>query len=124
MKKLNGIPQILQGKNPSNGVNQLHMVFADSQEAFEFSSNNKKQIKQWIDEVYKVLGVEEDKARNATGSFFTKLKSGIGSIKNIFTEEKCAVNITTKCIGCMAPITGKKGDVAKCKYCDTKQTLN
>lgn len=29
----------------------------------------------------------------------------------------------TRCIGCKAPITGKKGAVAICKYCDTEQTL-
>lgn len=123
LKKMDGIPQILQGKNPRNGASELHIVFNDSQEAFEFQSNSKKQIKQWIDEVYKVFGVEEEIAKKATGSFFNKLKSGINSVKSIFTEEKHTVNITTKCIGCMAPLTGKKGELVKCKYCDTKQTL-
>ncbi len=123
LKKMDGIPQILQGKNPRNGASELHIVFNDSQEAFEFQSNNKRQIKQWIDEVYKVFGVEEEIAKKATGSFFNKLKSGIDSVKSIFTEEKHTVNITTKCIGCMAPLTGKEGELVKCKYCDTKQTL-
>ena len=124
LKKLNGVPQIRMGKNPRNAAPQLQMIFVGSQEIFEFRDKGKKQINQWIEEVNKALGAGNDLSNNEQKeSFFGKIKGGIKSIKNIFTSNAESINITIKCIGCMAPITGEKGEIAKCKYCDTKQTL-
>lgn len=32
-------------------------------------------------------------------------------------------NVTRKCVGCHAILSGLEGDVVVCEYCDTKQTL-
>mgnify|MGYP003192449862 CR=1 FL=1 len=50
------------------------------------------------------------------------VKSVLGTI-GINVKSKKAENITSKCIGCMAPLSGEHGQTVRCKYCDTEQTL-
>lgn len=33
-------------------------------------------------------------------------------------------SVTTKCVGCHAPLTGVAGSTCTCPYCDTTQTIN
>lgn len=70
--------------------------------------------------------------KNAFSGVKTKDALGGVKIKKVGTAENIAVktrsdktteNITIKCMGCMAPISGYKGQRLHCKYCDTEQTL-
>ncbi|MCC8140802.1 MAG: hypothetical protein LIO67_10995 [Lachnospiraceae bacterium] len=47
-------------------------------------------------------------------------EEAVASTNKVSSESE---NVTKKCIGCMAPLSGKKGDYIICKYCDTEQTL-
>ena len=38
-------------------------------------------------------------------------------------SERSTENITIKCMGCMAPVSGLKGQRVHCSYCGTEQTL-
>ena len=80
-----------------------------------------------------IVGNLFDLANGLSGA----LASGAGAAKNkldsinesIMESRKEALmpkepaKVTTKCIGCMAPLSGYQGQFVCCKYCDTEQTL-
>lgn len=45
-----------------------------------------------------------------------------GRAKNHAPKKKSPL-VTRRCIGCQAPLTGRKGEVVTCEYCDTRQVL-
>ncbi len=98
----------------------------------------KQNIQKWCDAITcAALGTpsltEPIPRTSAPSSMQGFVQGAIGSIahatgisENSHTTQAAfaaANNVTRKCIGCMAPITGVQGSKAQCKYCDTEQTL-
>ena len=133
----NGQPQALLSK--TNGYPQLELIFQNGQIAFSFMLLGKREVLRWIDAITKVINGETvDTNRNLSaaipgtefvaetvkdtlGKFSGALGiSGIGSKIGLTPSDE---KTTIRCISCRAPLTGTKGQVVKCQYCDTKQTL-
>ena len=43
--------------------------------------------------------------------------------KTMDSQENTEEQVTVKCIGCRAPISGRSGMTILCRYCDSTQTL-
>ena len=105
----------------------LQVLFKNSTEKFRFSGEfyerlKKKQVaEQWAGEISKLL-TGHSAPQSTPSSFFAGAKNALGAI-GIKMGSKAPENVTVKCMGCMAPISGQKGQTIKCKYCDTDQTL-
>ncbi len=142
----NDKPQVKMGKL-SNGTPTLDVYFKNGGcEKFSFSLNGRRIINNWINEIYKLFGVEEsenDFNKGYDPNSFVGAIMGVGDqVKDVGSEvlgalgfnpakKKTQANIGTngpekiskKCVSCSAPLVGYKGKIVKCKYCDTEQTL-
>ena len=105
----------------------LQILFRDNIEKFVFardffeSLKFKKEADKWVKELNVLLTGKQpeiDAGKTIMGSVKNVLDT-IG-VTSVIKEQQ---NITKKCIGCKAPLNGKKGDTVSCPYCDTKQTL-
>lgn len=54
------------------------------------------------------------------GEMVHSFKNKLNEEGNNYIEPE---KVSSKCSGCGAPITGTKGNVVKCKYCDTRNVL-
>ncbi len=131
---VNGKGQVMLGDD--NGQPILQVFMENQRVAFRFEgsvfkSKLKKEIEDWITQINQVIGTIP----------LEPSKSGTGTVKGIYPSQKNTpdnVNtlkskanltarpdeiITCKCIGCRAPIEGKRGQEVRCKYCGTTQTL-
>lgn len=149
IKMYNGKPQAIQGKL-SNGVPALEVYFMNGMESFNFQTMNKRNIQRWIDEITKVIcGLSDDMSNldnsndndydsdtlvgafKEVGDQFKEVGSelmGAFGIKMPKINTKSSSNnasekVSKKCTSCSAPLIGVRGQVIKCKYCDTNQTL-
>ena len=152
IKKYNGKPQVMMGKL-SNGTPSLDIYFMNgSSESFNFQSGNKKNINKWIDAINNIVGGGSDSnnlsmdddsydddddsdtlvgAFKEVGSEFKEVGVEFlgalgfkpGKKKSPNSSVAGSETVSKKCSSCSAPLIGKKGQVIKCKYCDTKQTL-
>jgi hypothetical protein len=143
IKKYNGKPSVIMGKL-LNGTPDLEVYFINGEvETFNFQSGNKKKINQWIEAITKIVGggsveqsdFSDDDSNTLVGAF----KEVSDQFKDVGTEflgalgfkpgkKKAQVQqeltrVSKKCISCSAPLVGNKGEVVRCKYCDTEQTL-
>ena len=105
----------------------LQILFKNGEEQFSFNfdffekSKKKAEADKWVEQINILL----------TGASAQNIiePSIIGGLKNILkavgikTTEKEIEKATKKCMGCMAPISGIKGQTIFCRYCDTKQIL-
>ncbi len=129
LKKVNGKPQILSGVNGKDGSLQLQLFFYDCQESFEFSSKAKKEIGKWIRSINSVIeGFEVENEENhaipGVAKVAKTIRDTITTFTGVLTEKsKNKKMITSKCNGCMAQLSGIKGEVVKCNHCDNKQKL-
>lgn len=105
----------------------LQVLMKNSTEKFKFWGEfyerikKKQEAERWVEQISLLLtGVHAQKSADTT--LVGGIKNVLGSI-GINVKEKTPEYVTTKCIGCMAPITGQKGQTVRCKYCDTEQTL-
>ena len=151
INRYNGNPQVLMGKL-SNGTACMDVYFMSGTESFNFQSGNKKKIKEWIDAITKAVSgnatqkgndfsddddSEYDEEDTLVGAFkevgdefkevgkefLDVLGIKTGKKKNKGAVSEGPVKISKKCMSCSAPLTGNKGQVVKCRYCDTEQTL-
>ncbi len=142
IKMYNGKPQAMVNKL-SNGMPRLEVYFINGKvESFGFQSFGEGKIRQWIDAIGKLIGGEtvEQASNYSSGSSVEHLKEagrqvkkfgtdvlgalglGSGSQKN-GTESHGPERVSKKCASCSAPLVGNKGQVVRCKYCDTEQIL-
>lgn len=125
VKMYNGNPQVHLGK-ASNGIPNLEIYTINGQEKFSFNNKlfAKREISKWINEITKAItGHAPDKSFTAIPEteFVADTLKGI---VDIFTDSLgLKKTISTKCISCKAPITGKQDEIVRCTYCDTQQTL-
>jgi hypothetical protein len=136
LKVINGEAQAFVGKG-SAGMPNLQVYFINGQEAFQFQNSNKREMAKWVNEISKVLtghdstrgSVTSQSAIPGTEYLAETLKDTVGVFKNVLgiTSKKVAdavpEKVTKKCIGCMASLTGTKGQSVLCRYCDTVQIL-
>lgn len=66
-----------------------------------------------------VLGDLLEETKGTFGALF----GGTGQPRKKAELPKRPMTVTKRCVGCHAPIVGRKGTVVTCSYCDTKQTL-
>ncbi|MGG3562747.1 hypothetical protein ABES03_14225 [Neobacillus rhizosphaerae] len=134
VKIINGEAQASMGKS-TNGIPNLQIYFTNGQLSFKFQSSAKKEIVKYVNGISKVLiGRESNLVANqfaipGAEIVAETLKDTIGVFKGtlgIKSKGKAAdepVKATKKCIGCMSPLTGTKGQSIRCSYCDTDQIL-
>ena len=131
IKRVNETPQVMLGKNSLNGIEQLQITFVHGLEWFEFQSGGKKEILKWIETIDKLIRCGSDNIsvyeEDRMSSINSAIKKGIDSVRNglgvnsgINTESTSSTTQNVRCSGCMAPLSGKPGEVVKCIYCDTK----
>lgn len=132
VKIINGEAQAIMGKR-TNGIHNLQIYFVNGQVAFKFQSLGKKEIVKYVNEISKVL-IGKESSRNQFAIPGAKivaetLKDTLDVFKGTFgikSKSKAAgelVKATKKCIGCMSPLTGTKGQSIRCSYCDIDQIL-
>lgn len=152
VKVVNGIPQVAYGKS-SSGARQLQVYFAHGVEAFSLGASDddedgislkgfltsqaekeKSNITEWCDAVTKaVLGIPlglsgamcSQAARIPQGAV-SEIAGALGaerSASGAAVSGVVAPSATKKCIGCMAPISGRQGEKVICRYCDTEQVI-
>jgi hypothetical protein len=136
VKIINGEAQAIMGKS-SNGRNNLQIYFVNGQVAFQFQNLGKKEVVKYVNEISKVL-IGNESSRNSVANQFAipgaeivagTLKDTIDVFKGTFgikSKSKAAdepERVTKKCIGCMSPLSGTKGQSVRCRYCDTDQIL-
>lgn len=139
MMKFEGKPQALMRKT-KNGTSALYLRFINgNEEYFSFKTGNRRIIKKWVRVINdleqgqfdpSVMNDTTPDADSLAGlvqqatDMVDEFKDSLGGIVGgSFKKEGKPTIITTKCSSCGAPITGEKGQVVTCEYCDTKQTL-
>lgn len=114
----------------------LQVAFDDETVVLSFPANPKRGAERWARSICLTAdgnpsAVQEradfppeltnivDGAKDLVGSFF----GGAGGQVAAKVTARESELVTTRCVGCHAPITGKRGTTATCGYCDTPQTL-
>lgn len=131
---LEQLKQAVYGK-ARNGERQLHVYFSHGVEAFSLGKSDededivtlkslftpqaekeKNNILDWCDAISKAKTamLEEQRIQN-----MMKASEPPKAAPSKITPP----DVTKKCIGCMAPITGPQGSRVVCKYCDTEQAV-
>lgn len=146
IKNFNNQAQVFIGKS-NNGRTTLDVYFLNGQESFGFDS--KRTLRKWVENITTLVNGEDvviDQLGSHNGGQFDdvreqfteaakQVKEQFGlagsSFKNAFgfqnkqtdTHSLNNEKITTKCPSCGAPITGKRGNIVSCQYCDTDNHL-
>ena len=132
IKKFDDKPQITLGKS-ENGYHQLEIYFLNSQEYFVFNTFGKKEALKWLDKIWELLTGHAAELDESERSYIPGIATVADTIKNTVGSFAGALgikpdgnkkeNVTIRCISCRATLSGTKGQIVKCKYCDTEQTL-
>ena len=126
LKIVDGKAAAICGKSSADGDSRLQLFFVGGQQSFEFTNDGKKEIYRWIDQICQILKCSPQAAEASPPEGFSgKVKSAFGSLKGALGigGHKKAEKVTVKCVGCMAPLSGDKGQIVRCRYCDTDNTL-
>jgi len=132
IKLFNGKAQVISGKNGN-----IDIYFVNGQESFRFWNDEtlfsekkaEKEAKQWTDNINRLLAGETDfdTADNTAipGAEFIAetLKDTIDTFKGVFSKTAVEERITKKCTACGASISGTKGRIVCCQYCNSGQQL-
>lgn len=127
IKTINNLPQVsvVDDKNEGTWVLQIQSKSSIELFAFEYSFFEKIAVKaeldKWVNQI-SILLTGHPAPTTDDNSLVGSVKNMLGAI-GVKTKPQAPENLTTKCIGCMAPISGSKGATIRCKYCDTEQTL-
>lgn len=132
IKVFNGQAQVLLGRR--NGLYvQIDIYFLNGQESFGFE--RKKEALKWIANINKLVTGSEGEIDTSTSGELVgveniagALKETMDAFKGVFSDKsksriEVASRAVAKCTSCGAPISGNKGEVASCQYCDTKHQL-
>lgn len=129
-----GDPQVLVSKYRNDY--RLQVVFNDEAISLRFPSNPKRTAERWTESVRSAalgdlsnIKTEDylppevanlvDTAKGAFGAIF----ADSGRHTEQAAESKRGSSVTTRCVGCHAPLFGRAGSTVTCPYCDTQQTL-
>ena len=133
LQKVDGKPQVTMGRS-RGGYPQLDLFFVNGQQSFCFQSLGKREVKRWIDAINRVVSGEStddlqsiSSAIPGAAAVAETVKDTFDTFRNVIGKKSTVIGsdekVTSRCISCRAPITGTKGQLVKCLYCDTKQTL-
>lgn len=132
IKVFNGKAQVLIGKT-SGGFPQLDVYYSSGQDSFGFES--KKEAIKWMDNINKLVTgksivVDASPGMAIPGSEYIAetLKGTIDTFKGAFglkqkNSTELPSKVAKKCSSCGAPISGTKGEIIRCLYCDADQQL-
>jgi len=132
IKIFNGKAQVLLGKT-RGGYPQIDVYFSNGQEGFGFQQ--KKEAIMWIDTINKIVtgnSVEVDvspiMAIPGVEYIAETLKGTMDTFKGAYgikikNNNKIPEKVAKKCSSCSASISGTKGQIARCQYCDADQQL-
>lgn len=135
LSAFDGSPQIMVVKYRNDY--HLQVVFRDETVTLRFPANPKRAAERWEEAVRNVvLGNYADVRTNdylppeitnfvdgAKGAFDALFASGKMADPTTQQRQKERAQVTTRCMGCHAPLTGRSGAAVTCPYCDAKQTL-
>lgn len=84
----------------------------------------KQEVSEWINQLSLLLtGTVNEKINESNESTVAdKVRNALASV-GIKSEKQESPCVTKKCVGCMAPLSGKAGQRVQCPYCDTEQVL-
>ena len=108
---------------------EFKIVFHDKREARLFCKNITNllygdPIQLEVEEKETLFGSEElAETWKNTVNTFKKSILGEEPEQKKQPEKKISPMITAKCIGCGAPLSGRKGTIQHCTYCDTDQVI-
>ena len=121
LKVFDGKAQVKIGRS-SNGLHRLEFYFEEGQECFSFQAGTSIKGLKWIKEINYLLSKDvfdnlHSKEKKYTDSTLDKkLKN---AIKNINTKKI----ISCTCLSCGASVSGVKGALVKCDYCNSDVTI-
>jgi hypothetical protein len=125
---IDGIPRV-------NVVNKTgeHLLEVDFQSGREtFSFQRKKTLRAWADNIAKLrtgssddFSTARDRSIPGTAYVAESLKHTIGAFKTSFglKSDSNLEKVARKCASCSAPISGVRGRIVRCEYCDSDQQL-
>lgn len=133
IQRQNDVPQVFATKYRSSYC--LQAAFRDETVTLCFPANPRRLAERWARAIAQAadgdlsgIGAEDslppelsnvvEGARDLVGSIF-----GGGRQPKGASQKERPANVTKKCVGCHAPITGRAGSTVTCSYCDTRQTL-
>ena len=102
------------------------------------SEKEKRNVQEWCAAISRaVLGDFEcgsmrsqshaPQSQNAVGNVVGAIGASLGGLMSQPPSSEPAVSAATcatmRCIGCMAPLSGERGQKTVCKYCDTEQVV-
>ena len=140
IKVYNGKPQTFMVSKPNGNV-FLEIHFRDSIEAFGFPNTSvncsaKQQVSDWINAIFETVtgrkapvqavGKDENENDGTIIGIFKEISRDIIGIKPKRYEPppvSAPEYVSKKCISCLAPLYGTKGELVHCEYCDTDQVL-
>jgi hypothetical protein len=130
IKVHNGQAQAVLGKANNNGSPQLEVYFLNGQENFGFQSGGKKKILEWVAKIGEVVTGERASENIGTGLALPGADYVAGALKDTFDVFKGRFGskskiekVASKCSACGAPISGTRGQLSTCEYCQTAQQL-
>lgn len=118
LKVLDGKPNIIIGKS-RNGSRQLELYFTDCDKYFCFNSPFAE--KKWVGAItkaYKNRMVELKKTTAEKEPLIESFRDVISGARDAVLAKKIPVQKSCKCLKCGAELTGYKGEMVKCPYCD------
>lgn len=129
-----GVPRTAVTKVDNSYV--LNVAFSDETVSLCFAGGSAGAARRWERAVSSAAvgdldGIDADgEASDALGDLleetrgaFGVLFGGAGQTRKNAEPPQRPMTVTKRCVGCHAPIVGRKGSVVTCSYCDTKQTL-
>ena len=133
IKVFNNQAQIILSKT-RGGYPQIEVYFINGHEKFGFES--KKEVMNWINKINQLVTGEDVEMNDPTkmeipgvdmiaevlGGTVIAFKDAFG-IKSKKLSAESTEKVARKCSFCGASISGKKGQIARCPYCDADQQL-
>lgn len=138
IKQFNGKAQTILGKE---GNIDIH--FINGQESFQFWNSDtlfsekkaEREAGRWVNVINQVITGQVSEIDMSVSPAIAGTEFIAGTIKDTFDTFKGAFGIKSKssnemptkavkkCSSCSAPISGTKGQIVRCKYCDSDQQL-
>jgi hypothetical protein len=137
IKIFNGKANVVAGK-----AGNIEIFFVNGNESFRFWNTDtlfsdkkaEKEAAKWVDAINQVLTGQASDISSSGNSALTGTEFIAGSLKDTFDTVKGAFGIkgkndkppeklAKKCNSCGAPISGVKGQVTRCQYCNADQQL-
>jgi hypothetical protein len=136
IKVFNDKAQIKCHKNVNMNNPILTIYFTNGEAVFEFMNKSEHEIKKIANSINHVVTGTKENIYEVTniyipgiGKAAEVLKGTVDVFKDTFgvkqnkQYENINEKIAKKCSSCSAPISGTKGEVVYCNYCDTNQQL-